>query len=609
MNNQQDIFWRLVPALVCLPVIAYVLALSGHGLDLTDEASYINWISDPWLYPLSVTQYGFFYHPIYQLAGGDIALLRGVNILLTIGLASGLGFAILRTAGEDDRPRDIGMAAAVSIPFGFVALLFIANWLVTPNYNSLDLQGLLISAIALVLIGAPRMPASPHIYFLAAFTLLGIGGWVVFLAKPPSAALLAVVVLAYLLSVRKLALIGVSVAVGVATGLLLLTAFAVDGSISAFIVRLSDAAALSSAMDHSYSATGMLRIDHLPLPTAEKRLVFCIAILSAAAIVLGAARDRKAQVVSFVLVGVALIAAALALAGFRWFMPSNWSSRYSIQIFALPLGVVLALFGLFVWRRLSPPAAGQLQLAVVLLVFPYVFAFGTNGNYWPLAADAGVFWIAAALVLMRAVYRDWAAPRTLFPIILLPFAISVVILAIGMEYPYRQTQQVRKNDQVVEVGTRGAHLTLASDFADYIRRLQAIAREGDFRSGDPLIDLTGHYPGAPFALGAIPVGQAWMIGGYPGSEALAAAALRRVACGTLAESWLLIEPEGPRAISQAVLGEEGLRFEVAGSLASPTGSYPQSYQQYLLRPIHDSGIAAKLCEQKRRGSQSKPIGE
>lgn len=591
---------RLVPIVVTLAVMVYVLSFVGYGLDLTDESAYLNWISNPWLYPLSTTQYGFFYHPIYQLVGGDIALLRGLNVLFTVGLASLLGFAIFRTSRDGDKPLDVGMAAAASLPFGFVSVLCISNWLVTPNYNSLNLQGLLISAIALVLIGGSRSAASSYWSELGAYVLLGIGGWIVFLAKPPSAILLAIAALVYLLFVRKLTLVGLLTAAGVSIILLVIVALTIDGSVGTFVIRISDAVALSSVMDPRYTAASMLRLDKLVLSVPGKWLIFGLAVFCNIVITCSVTQSRACRAIALVSIAVALMIVPLVFARFHALIPFMWSDEYALQICAVPLGTVLALFGLFVRRQLSRPVAGQLPLAVLFLAFPYVFAFGTNGNYWSLAAHAGLFWVAAAIMLMRAIYRDWSSPRTILVVVLLPFVISARVLAIGMEYPYRQTQPVQRNDQAVEIGTAGAHLMLAPDFAGYVRRLQAIAREGGFQGGDPLIDLTGHYPGAPFVLGAVPVGQAWMVGGYPGSEALATAALRHVPCATIVASWLLVEPDGPRRISQAVLGEYGLRFEPVGSLASPTGAYPQSHQQYLLRPVHDPAAAAQFCEQARQ---------
>ncbi|MHA6645992.1 hypothetical protein [Mesorhizobium sp. A623] len=600
MNRLFDFFGKLFPIFVCLPAVIYVLYFSGYGLDLTDESSYINWISDPWLYPLSVTQYGFFYHPLYELVGGSIALLRGLNILLTVGLASLLGFVIFRRPNDDGGLLDVGMSAAASIPFGFVALLYITNWLVTPNYNSLNLQGLLISATALVLIDNSRDAPASSLRALGPFVLLGIGGWIVFLAKPPSAACLAVVVFVYLLSVRKLSLPTLFIAAGVSIVLLLLTALAIDGSVPKFVARLSDSISLSNAMDHRYAAAEMLRIDKLTLSTAEATLILSLGAFFGIVLFLGTVKGVRAAVFWLAFVVGTLVVGFLILTGACWRMPPTWNSQYTVQIFAFPLGMALALLALYARGLLSSPAVGTLRLAVALFVFPYAFAFGTNGNYWPSAASAGVFGVAAALVVVRGVYRDWRTPRTVLSITLLPFALAAAILGVGMEHPYRQSQPVRENNQVVDVGDRGARLTLSSDFAAYTRRLQAIARESGFRTGAPLIDLTGHDPGASFILGAIPVGQAWMIGGYPGSHTLAAAALRRVSCATLATAWLLIEPNGPRAITQTVLGGDGMRFEPVGSLSSTTGSYANSYQQYLMRPVHDQGTATQLCEKKRK---------
>jgi hypothetical protein len=584
----------------------YVLSFAGYGLDLTDESSYLNWISNPWLYPVSATQYGFFYHPFYRLVGGDIALLRGLNLLLTVGLASLLGFAIFRISKDADKALDVGAAVVASLPFGFVSVLYVSNWLLTPNYNSLNLQGLLISAIALVLIGRSRGAAPWCWSVLGSYALLGAGGWMVFLAKPPSAILLAVVALIYLLAVRKLTIAGLITAISVSVILLSVTALAIDGSVRAFVVRISDAVALSSVMDPRYSAVRMLRFDKLTLSAAERWFIGGLAVFSGIAIMCSVAGSRACRVIARVLLAAALMTVPLVFAHFRWLMPSMWSDECALQILAVPLGVILALFGLRVRRRLSPPVAGWLPLAALFFALPYVFAFGTNGNYWSLAAHAGLFWVAAAIILMRAIYPAWQAPCTVLILVLLPFSISARILAVGMEYPYRQTQPVQRNDQVVEVGTGRVRLTLASDFANYVRRLQAIAREGGFQSGDPVIDLTGHYPGAPLVLGAISVGQAWMIGGYPGSAALAAVALRHVSCATIVDSWLLIEPDGPRKISQEVLGNYGLKFEPVGSLASPTGSYPQSYQQDLLRPIHDGMAATQSCVEKREEQSRLP---
>lgn len=59
------------PSLICaLPALGLLLRVciyAGHGFDFTDESYYLFWISNPFQYDWSVTQFGFVYHPLYRL--------------------------------------------------------------------------------------------------------------------------------------------------------------------------------------------------------------------------------------------------------------------------------------------------------------------------------------------------------------------------------------------------------------------------------------------------------------------------------------------------------------------------------------------------------------
>ena len=60
-------------------LLGWVMFRCRSGFDFTDEGFYLNWISNPQNFRASVTQFGFVYHPLYKLIGGNIALLRQVN--------------------------------------------------------------------------------------------------------------------------------------------------------------------------------------------------------------------------------------------------------------------------------------------------------------------------------------------------------------------------------------------------------------------------------------------------------------------------------------------------------------------------------------------------
>jgi hypothetical protein len=51
------------------------------------DAALLNWISDPWIYRQSISQFGFVYHPLFKSVGGDIVLLRQANVLIVFAMA------------------------------------------------------------------------------------------------------------------------------------------------------------------------------------------------------------------------------------------------------------------------------------------------------------------------------------------------------------------------------------------------------------------------------------------------------------------------------------------------------------------------------------------
>ncbi len=67
-------------------ILIWLFKYSAYGLDFTDESFYLVWLSNPFIYNGSTTQFGYVYHPLYVLLDGDIASLRRANIVVTFGL-------------------------------------------------------------------------------------------------------------------------------------------------------------------------------------------------------------------------------------------------------------------------------------------------------------------------------------------------------------------------------------------------------------------------------------------------------------------------------------------------------------------------------------------
>jgi hypothetical protein len=132
------------------------------------------------------------------------------------------------------------------------------------------------------------------------------------------------------------------------------------------------------------------------------------------------------------------------------------------------------------------------------------------------------------------------------------------------------------------------------------------AQQAGFLYGMPMIDLTGQSPGILYAIGATSIGQAWMIGGYTGSDDLALNMLDRNSCQQLATAWLLDEPAGARRISPEVLLSFGANlatdFTMVASIktAKYAGGNKDVRIQHMLKPIRPVNVAVETCDIARQ---------
>jgi len=252
-------------------LLGWLLTYSAYGIDFTDESFYLVWMANPFIYPGSVTQFGFVYHPLHLLLGGDIAALRQANILITFSLAWVLSSVFLSSQVPALKTNRSAMFIAAAGLASSVFFLFNA-WLITPSYNSLALQALLITTTGLILAEKSSQRAS-----IAGWILIGIGGGLAFLAKPSTALALALAVLLYLIFSRKLSLRMLALAVACTLLLLVASALLIDGSVLHFIERLQLGLAFTQYMEGGYSLDQVLRIDKF-LP--GKKLTVALLLLA-----------------------------------------------------------------------------------------------------------------------------------------------------------------------------------------------------------------------------------------------------------------------------------------------------------------------------------------
>lgn len=567
-------------------VVVWVLGLCHYGIDFTDEGYYLNWISNPWNFPASHTQFGFVYHPLYLLVDGNIALLRQINVLLTLGIAWLAFFVFFRI--KVVRPSSEGSSSILPfIPLSLVlassALSFLYFWLPTPNYNSLALQSLLVATIGATLVHSD----TARIKLMGHF-VIGLAGWMAFMAKPTTAVALGLTVVIARLVARNLKVRGLWISAAVFVVLFLISAWVIDGSIRNFLLRLAMGAEDLHRLQGRYSFSEILRIDTFHFSRSESALFFADTILvgiSTFLILSGRLAGRWFSILLTLSAAVVCLSISTEL-----FHPKLATSAFlGLQYCAIPLGTLIALILTRSPTLGTPNWRDTAIFVVTCAVLPFVLVFGTNNNYFAASTGGAVFWVLAGVALIAAKpvinSNNW---QSFLAMAAIAQAGTVAILFISSEAPYRQFCPLHQNTHVICL-PGGSQLKVSRDSAQYIRDLNRMALNGGFEVGSPVIDLTGHFPTALYALGAKPVGLAWLIGGYQGSEAMLSAVLDRVAPKELQRAWVLTEPEGPRKHSVDILRRHGIQIDTdyveVGTINTPKADdYPKSFQQHLLKP-------------------------
>jgi len=575
------------------------------GIDFADEGFYLNWISSPFTYKTSVSQFGYIYHPIFQIVSGDVALLRQVNLLITYALAFVLTFVFLSTIyGENT--LNIAAKIAASAAIAVSSLCFYRNWIPTPNYNFLAFQSLMLAMTGLLQIKSCGKTES-----LGGWLLLGFAGWLAFMAKPTTAAALLVVSLGYLLVSRKFSIRLAAISVIFVLLLFMLFALVVDGSVLLFFARLRDGMKLSSLLSPGYSLKSLIRIDSFEFKIDELDFFLVGSAFLAAFICisrLAGAFFTSVWTILYLAVSV-LIVLMLNLT------ETYFTNRLWVHLLMLlfPFGVLLHFFlNAQKQAALLDRLKEHWGALLPLVLFPYVFAFGTGGNYWFYYGLVSLFWILGCLCFLDPIDRYGRA----YPI--LSFGITVQLVAplivlTAIEDPYYQPGPLRKSDYAIDFGLPGSKLNLPASFGGYVSQALEVAERGGYVPGTPMIDLTGRSPGLLYALGASSVGSAWIYGNYVNTnkeaEKYAFEVLSSVTCNDLSRAWVLLEPKGRVSISATVLhsfGSDADRdYDVVGDLDVPNsaGGFIAS-RQLLLKPKKAPEVAINDCVEQRKSVRS-----
>lgn len=586
-----------------LILLGWLLYYSRYGLEFSDEGLYLNSIANPFAYSINFppSLFGFVYHWPFQWADGDIAIVRMVNITFTFSLGWILCFLMIR------RLWAAGWLDAAVLSAGIASLALAAlQWRQTPNYNTLNVQSLFILMIGLLLADWPR-----RIGLAVGWILVGVGGWCCFMAKPTTAMATALLIMLYVVMLRRKSLLPMFGAAMVALALLVVTAYLIDGGVTGLVTRMLNSAEVETLLGSGHELSHIFRIDWI----ATSQSQFAISVLASKVLLLSILMWSRHKLLTSLVLAAGLIATiAIALLG---------TEPISIEPLTLFLVPAFTCLGAMFYRKgliLRTQTPTSIALALTFLVLPHLLALGSAYNYWIGGSRGALFWMLAAITFLSPLAQQKRGRATLLSLAVWAQLLTASVMNAGLLKPYRQIKDMRAYTAVTPL-PGGGKLVLSQPFHDYLAAATAQARAAGLEVGTPVVDLSGRSPGLLYVLQTRALGLPWLIGVYPrskaaetgmieglnpGSSAVAVETLGLENCADLAKAWVLIEPNGPRHLDQtsvmASFGAGQADYITAGTFKTPVndGEFPNGYWQFLLKPVRPAALAEQSCLESRR---------
>ena len=513
----------------------------------------------PFLNKSSYSQFGFLLHPLYVFVGGDLIILRLAGVILlttaaTVFFSSLFHLPAVSSALPEKNHLFLVVAGSSAV------LLEYLSWIPTPNYNLLNIFGMLLALagwfqiIRLTEVGGLDGWRRP-----VALATCALGFAITFLVKPPTAATLSVVVTLLTLAFGRRALLHVLVAGFLSCLLVVLVLLAIDGDLSAVITRYRKGLYQSELSQSNHDLAHMLS-NSFDLPLGYRHWI-SLSLMAALGPVVSIALSLDRWPPARTLVCALVLAIQFVL--FHHLLASS-QENFGVAHWAIGLLTLTGIATTWLFARWRTPSDGAdwRYVAVVLAVIiaPLAFAFGTNNPIWWQAAHAGIFWTSAI-----ALFAVLAAPRTMrLPWLHFTIAASACLavqsVLAAINNPYRITGPLWQQTEWISSANKERAVKGDPVTALYIRTLLHGAGIAGFQVGTPIIDMTGTAPTTLYLLGAEPSGSAWLSGGYPGSRDLALHLLSETPADKLRASWILTAPKGHRALPLDVLQGIGLQF-------------------------------------------------
>ncbi len=497
-------FYIIVASILSLSIIIFTTYFAKFGFDITDEGFYFNNIINPWEYGIGITLFGYIYHYFYIVLFKNFFYLRIFNLYLILLLSWATVICLFKYKLHFpvDKTKKIWQRL-LFFNFGTIGLLFIYfpfSWLITPNYNLLNYQGMLLSAIGVLLITEEQDKKT-----LLGYILLSVGGTIVFFAKPSSSSMLAVVTLSYLYFMRY---------INFTYLFLVCVIFLV---ISVLLIKLISLSLhdFYSGLKISFENYQMIVSDQtifrldLYIPQYQDKifLLFSILIVSyVSSFYLDLLPPILTRRIKFSLLGIACFVTIVLILKNRFIFSIN-----QMDYLVFPFIALLVFFmHIFYTKKFNNESKNILVLGLFFLSLPYIFSFGTTNPYWMQSQFVAFFWVVSSICFLSQIINYKYGIHLISFFLMSMLLIMAYLMNCSLDSPYRQNSFKNLGQYTKCTISENTSLMLNKEFINCFESMKKKIYQSGFHPQTEVIDFTGVSPGLIPALNGKAVGAAWI---------------------------------------------------------------------------------------------------
>lgn len=594
-------------------LLAYWIVLfswSGRGFDFSDEAYDLSYIANPSEY-LNLTNFGDVWHPLYVALGTSIGWFRSAGMTIFSGCAILFASSLWKFAPFGRMSN----AVRAAIVLGVTACLSwqYQAWKITPDYNLLNLCGLLLFYSGLLRAQYADELKFPRTRFeiFGPAILSGIGIAITALAKPTTAVVASLVGVAWVVTLRPRNAVITTAVTALTTIVVVITAMImIDGSVAGFIANKMLALDLfrpfGGVGNVTFLTTPIYGVFLKPLWKIAEVIPCGVFLFVLAWCWISAVISERNSLVSRWAPGAIIVVFAILVVWWRNEDISIPDGFVGFRLWRMPFAMVLAgtAMRMAVRTEFSRLDVGQRRAAIATLfvaLAPAVYSFGTDNLLIWHATSASIFW-AGALVLLAGIMPVEHRNAVLTNLSFMFGALTLAMLGSVISVPGRIGLPLWEQTAPISMGRPVRDFFVNAIAADYIESFRHAAFENGWTSAAPVLDMSEVGSGLLFALGAhTPVKRPYLLtdGRVPNladrraalefeARAIAPKTLQEASAEELRRAWIITGERSYLDLVQSLLNARGLNFPARYHLVAQFSRSDLGWTQSMWKPVGES---------------------